>query len=192
MVLHVWLTISFWKVDLTEFPKGEHLSLRRSLNVPSTATLSGSLETGSLVNIVSNPAEDAMDRVGEHVDILTDRLKSLLPDYYAVGLWGYCEGGRNGKSFSKCSKPSASFSFDLEEIFDARLGQANGVLSKLTQPVLKGYHHVSHWIVFAYLAGFIATFVTIVAGLIRFPIARIVILVSSTACGAITSSKEPC
>ncbi|KAH1968243.1 hypothetical protein KXW88_005872, partial [Aspergillus fumigatus] len=90
-------------------------------------------------------------------------------------------GEDNSKSFSKCSKPSASFSFDLEEIFGVRLGQANGVLSKLTQPVLKGYHHVSHWIVFAYLAGFIATFVTIVAGLIRFPIARMVILISSMA-----------
>jgi hypothetical protein len=170
-------------VDLTEFPKGEHLSIRRSPNIPSTDTLSGSLETGSLVNIVSN---------GEHVDSLTDSLKSLLPGYYAVGLWGYCEGEDNSKSFSKCSKPSASFSFDLEEIFGARLGQANGVLSKLTQPVLKGYHHVSHWIVFAYLAGFIATFVTILAGLIRFPIARMVILISSMASGAITSSKQRC
>ncbi|KAH1311997.1 hypothetical protein V6Z77_003351 [Aspergillus fumigatus] len=182
----------FLKVDLTEFPKGEHLSLRRSLNIPSTDTLPGSLETGSLVNIVSNPAEDAVDRLGEHVDNLTNRLKSLLPGYYAVGLWGYCEGEDNSKSFSRCSKPSASFSFDLEENFGARLGQANGVLSKLTQPVLKGYQHVSHWIVFAYLAGFIATFVAIVAGLIRFPIARMVILISSMASGAITSSKERC
>jgi hypothetical protein len=182
-VLHVWLTISFWKVDLSGFPKGEQLSLRRSLNVPSTDTLSGSLETGSLVNIVSGSAEDAMDRVGSHVDQLTDRLKSLLPDYYAVGLWGYCEGEQNGTSFSKCSKPSASFSFDLGQILRANLGQADGMLSKLAQPILRGYHHVSHWVVFAYIAGFIAMFVTVVAALIRFPMARIVILMSSTASG---------
>jgi hypothetical protein len=171
-------------VDLSGFSKGEQLSLRRSLNIPSTDTLSGSLETGSLVNTISGSAEDAMDRIGDHVHELTDRLKSLLPDYYAVGLWSYCEGEQNGKSFSKCSKPSASFSFDLGQILRAQLGQADGMLSELAQPVLRGYHHVSHWVVFAYLAGFIATFVTVVAGLIRFPMARIVILISTTASGA--------
>jgi hypothetical protein len=184
LVSHVWLTIGLRKVDLSGFPKGEQLSLRRSLNVPSTDALSGSLETGSLVNIVSGSAEDAMDRVGDHVDQLTDRLKSLLPDYYTVGLWGYCEGEQNSKYFSKCSKPSASFSFDLGQILRAQLGQAAGILSELAQPVLRGYHHVSHWVVFAYLAGFIGTFVTIVAALVRFPMARIVILVSSTVSGA--------
>jgi hypothetical protein len=124
------------------FPKGGQLSLRRSLNIPSTDTLSASLETGSLVNTISGSTEDAMDRVGDDVHELTDRLKSLLPDYYAVGLWGlwgYCEGEQNGKSFSECSKPSASFSFDLGQILRAQLGQADGMLSELAQPVLRGY-----------------------------------------------------
>jgi hypothetical protein len=171
-------------VDLSGFPKGEQLSLRRSLNIPSTDALSGSLKTGSLVNIVSGSAKDAMDSVGDHVDQLTNRLKSLLPDYYTVGLWGYCKGEQNSKSFSKCSKPSISFLFSLGQILRAQLGQAGGMLSKLAQPILKGYHHISHWVMFAYLAGFIATFITIIAALVCFLMARIVILVSSTVSGA--------
>jgi hypothetical protein len=131
-------------VDLSGFPKGEPLSLCWSLNIPSTDTLSALLETGNLVNTISGSAEDVMDRVGDHVHELTDHLKSLLLDYYTVGLWGYCEGEQNSKSFSKCSKPSASFSFDLGQVLHAQLGQADGMLSKLAQPILRGYHHVSH------------------------------------------------
>jgi hypothetical protein len=119
LVSHVWLTISLRKVDLSGFPKGEQLSLHQSLNIPSTDALSGSLKTGSLINIVSGSTEDAIDSIGDYVNQLTNHLKSLLLDYYMVSLWGYYKGEQNSKSFSKCSKPSASFSFGLGQILHA-------------------------------------------------------------------------
>jgi hypothetical protein len=106
-------------VDLSGFPKGEQLSLCRSLNIPSTDTLSRSLKIGSLINTILGSAEDAMDCINNHMHELTNHLKSLLPNYYVVGLWSYCKGEQNGKSFSNYSKPSASFSFDLGQILRA-------------------------------------------------------------------------
>jgi hypothetical protein len=53
------------------------------------------------------------------------------------------------------------------------------VLSDWTQPFLKGYRQVLLWTVAAYLMAFIATFIAVVAGLIGFPLAKLVAIMSS-------------
>ncbi|KAH8430076.1 SUR7/PalI family protein [Aspergillus melleus] len=156
------------KVNLTEFPKVDHPNLGRSVGIPGGD--SSPLQQGNLVDSISGPAENEAGRVSGHVQDLSDRLHSLLPEYYVIGLWSYCEGKRDTQTSSNCSGPSASFSFDLADLLSNRLAQAN---------VLKGYRQVSHWSVVAYVMAFITTFVAIVAGLVRFPLAKLVAIISS-------------
>lgn len=167
------------KVNLSEFPKTDHLHLARSLDLPGVGDSSSPLPQGNVVGSITGSAENAASQIGGHVQDLSDELQSLLPAYYAVGLWSYCEGKRGDQAFANCSGPSASFSFDFVDLLSSRLGQANGVLSDLTQPVLKGYRRVSHWAVVAYLMAFISTFVAVVAGLVGFPLAKLVAIISS-------------
>ncbi|EAW11466.1 uncharacterized protein ACLA_091640 [Aspergillus clavatus NRRL 1] len=103
----------------------------------------------------------------------------LQGKYYAVGLWSYCNGKLGAQDFANYSAPSASFSFDLVDLLSSQLGQANGVLADWTQPVLKDYRRVSHWTVAAYMMAFIATFIAVIAGLLRFPLAMLVTMISS-------------
>lgn len=166
------------KVNLTKFPKTDHLNLVRSFDLPGVGN-SSSLQQRNVVDSITGSAENTVSQIGGHVQDLSDQLHSLLPEYYAVGLWGYCEGKRGAPTFSNCTGPSASFSFDLVDILSSRLGQANGVLADWTQPVLKGYRRVSHWIVAAYMMAFIAAFIAVVTGLVGFPLAKLVAIISS-------------
>ncbi|GLA55942.1 hypothetical protein AnigIFM63604_003290 [Aspergillus niger] len=151
----------------------------RSLDLPGVGDSSSPLPQGNVVGSVTGSAENVASQIGGHVQDLADQLQSLLPAYYAVGLWSHCEGKRGDRAFSNCSGPSASFSFDFVDLLSSRLGQANGVLSELTQPVLKGYRRVSHWTVVAYVMAFIGTFIAVVAGLVGFPLAKLVAIMSS-------------
>ncbi|KAI3098429.1 hypothetical protein CBS147333_9064 [Penicillium roqueforti] len=173
----------FMEVNLTKFPKTDHLNLVRSFDLPGVGN-SSSLQQRNVVDSITGSAENTVSQIGGHVQDLSDQLHSLLPEYYAVGLWGYCEGKRGAPTFSNCTGPSASFSFDLVDILSSRLGQANGVLADWTQPVLKGYRRVSHWIVAAYMMAFIAAFIAVVTGLVGFPLAKLVAIISSAYVGA--------
>ncbi|KAJ0418362.1 hypothetical protein BJY00DRAFT_302889 [Aspergillus carlsbadensis] len=142
----------FMEVNLTKFPKVDHLNLARSFDLPG----------GNVIDSITGSAENTVSQVGEHVQNLADQLHSLLLEYYAVGLW----------------RPSASFSFDLVNLLSSRLGQTNGVLAGWTQPVLKGYRRVSHWIVAAYIMAFVAAFIAVVTRLVGFPLAKLVAIIS--------------
>ncbi|OJJ52124.1 hypothetical protein ASPSYDRAFT_214626 [Aspergillus sydowii CBS 593.65] len=168
----------FMEVNLTKFPKTDHLNLVRSFDLPGVGN-SSSLQQRNVVDSITGSAENTVSQIGGHVQDLSDQLHSLLPEYYAVGLWSYCEGKRGAQTFSNCTGPSASFSFDLVDILSSRLGLANGVLADWTQPVLKGYRRVSHWIVAAYMMAFIAAFIAVVTGLVGFPLAKLVAIISS-------------
>ncbi|CEL07081.1 hypothetical protein ASPCAL10245 [Aspergillus calidoustus] len=134
---------------------------------------------GNVIDSITGSAENTVSQVGEHVQNLAGQLHSLLPEYYAVGLWSYCEGKQGVQAFLNCSGPSASFSFDLVDLLSSRLGQTDGVLAGWTQPVLKGYRRVSHWIVAAYVMAFIAAFIAVVTRLVGFPLAKLVAIISS-------------
>lgn len=164
---------------MTEFPKIDHLHLARSLDLSGVGESAAPLQQDNIVDSITGSAENAASQIGGHVQDLSDQLRSLVPEYYAVGLWSYCEGKQGDQGFSNCSGPSASFSFDLVDLLSSRLGEANGVLSDWTQPVLKGYRRVSHWTVAAYVMAFIAMFIAVVAGLVGFPLATLVATMSA-------------
>ena len=161
---------------MTEFPKIDYLNLARSVDLPGVGDSSSSVQQGNVVDSITGTAENAVSQIGGNVQDLSDQLHSLLPEYYAVCLWSYRQGAQ---AFSNCSGPSASFSFDLVDLFSSRLGQANGVLADWTQPILKGYRRVSHWTVAAYVMALLATFIAVVAGLVGFPLAKLVAITSS-------------
>ncbi|KAL3468727.1 actin cortical patch SUR7/pH-response regulator pali [Aspergillus californicus] len=150
----------FMEVNLTKFPKTDHLNLARSFDLPGVGD-SSSPQQRSVVDSITGSAENAVSQIGGHVQDLSDQLHSLLPEYYAVGLWSYCEG--NAQTFSNCTGPSASFSFDLVDVLS----------------ILKGYRRVSHWVVTAYMMAFIAAFIAVVTGLVGFPLAKRVAIISS-------------
>jgi hypothetical protein len=175
------------KVNLTKFPKVDHLNLARSFDLPGVGDSSSPLQQGNVIDSITGSAENTVSQVGEHVQNLAGQLHSLLPEYYVVGLWSYCEGKQGVQAFSNCSGPSASFSFDLVGLLSSRLGQTNGVLAGWTQPVLKGYRRVSHWIVAAYIMAFIAAFIAVVTRLVGFPLAKLVAIISSA-----VSQQEKC
>ena len=174
------------KVNLTEFPKIDHLTLARSVDLPEVED-SSSLEQGNVDDSIRGTAENAVSQIGKNVQDLSDQLHLLLPEYYAVGLWSYCEGNQGAQAFLNCSGPSASFSFDLVDLLSSRLRQPNGLLADWTQPILEGYRRVSHWTVAAYVMAFIGTFTAVAAGLVAFPLAKLVAIMSS-----VVSQKEKC
>lgn len=169
------------KVNVIEIQNPEHLNQLRSLAIQSRQNSSSSLEIGYLSDSVSESVGDAVDHISWHVENQPSHVQSLLPIYYAIGLWSYCEGKPNDKAFSNCSKPSAHFSFDPMDVLGTWLGPADGVTSDLIQPVLKGYDHISQWIIGAYITGFIAAFIAIVVGFVRFPMAKVAVVISSSA-----------
>ncbi|KAL2801631.1 actin cortical patch SUR7/pH-response regulator pali [Aspergillus granulosus] len=169
----------FMEVKLTKFPKIDHLNLVRSFGLPGVGDSSSPLQQGNIVDSITGSAENAVNQIGGHVQDLSDQLYSLLPEYYAVGLWSYCEGKQGAQAFANCSRPSAAFSFNLVDLLSSCLGQANGVLADWTQPVLKGYRGVLHWIVAAYIMAFITAFIAVVTGLVGFPLAKLVAIISS-------------
>ncbi|OJJ51944.1 hypothetical protein ASPSYDRAFT_96036 [Aspergillus sydowii CBS 593.65] len=153
----------FIEVNLTRFPKTDHLNPARSFDPPGVGDSSSPLQQRNVIDSITGSAENAVSQIGGHVQDLSDQLHSLLPEYYAVGLW----------------RPSTSFSFDLVDVLSSRLGQANGVLADWTQPALKGYRRVSHWIVAAYMMAFIAALIAVVVGQVGFPLAKLVAIISS-------------
>lgn len=161
-----------------KFLKTDHLNLVRSFDLPGVGN-SSLLQQWNIVDSITGSAENMVSQIGGHVQDLLDQLHSLLLEYYVVGLWSYCEGKQGAQTFSNCTRPSASFSFDLVDILSSHLGQVNGVLADWTQPVLKGYCCMLHWIVAAYMMVFIAAFMAVVTGLVGFPLAKLVAIISS-------------
>lgn len=62
----------------------------------------------SIPHLGSEVVDHAVDKLGDQMSDLTGKLRSHLPDFYAVGLWGYCEGVAN--KYTECTRPNASFS----------------------------------------------------------------------------------
>ena len=101
--------------------------------------------------------------------------------YYAIGLWSYCEEKPSDKSFSIAQNPVLASRLTRWIFLGTWLGPADAVTSDLIQPVLKGYDHISQWIIGAYITGFIAAFLAIVIDLVRFPMAKVAVMISSSA-----------
>ncbi|CAI7593066.1 unnamed protein product [Penicillium viridicatum] len=166
----------FLKVELTNFPELGSVHLRRSLSIAgvdaSDAANKASSEASNVKSsastaaiYASDTAETAVSQVTDKVQSLSDEINSHLPGFYSVGLWGYCQGQKETASYSNCSQPSTSFSFDLLSIFGSVSPAIGAVLPDENNKVLAGYHDVSRWSISAYILGFVSTFVAVVFGI---------------------------
>ncbi len=109
------------------------------------------------VTQVSATVQTAVSQVSSTVESISNELKLKLPAYYAVGLWGYCQGEKGGADYSNCSKPSTSFSFDLVDIFRSISPEMDNVLPGEANKILSGYHTLAKWSISTYIVGFITT-----------------------------------
>ena len=153
---------------MTEFPKLGALDVRRSVSairsdisdlsgtVTSEATKVGENAADSVTQ-VSATVQTAVSQVSSTVESISNELKLKLPAYYAVGLWGYCQGEKGGAPYSNCSKPSTSFSFNLVDIFRSVSPEMDNVLPSEGNKILSGYHSLAKWAISTYMVSFIAT-----------------------------------
>jgi hypothetical protein len=158
---------------LINFPDLSGLHLRRGLSIAgvdtSSVTSGASDAANSATKVAANEVAQVSTVVQPNADQARDCLGTLskdlglhLPAYYAVGLWGYCQGNNSTGPFANCSKPSTSFSFDLLEIIGSASEEINDMLPKNDNKVLAGYHDLSRWTILAYILGFIFTIATII------------------------------
>lgn len=184
-LLGSWVTgrqlTSIPQVNISEFPTVDGLTIARSSGSRRNA-LDLSTTAQDIAQDLPDSARTTAGKVGSHTHDVTHGLQDLkvdLPDYFAVGLWGYCEGSHDADTFSNCTGPSVSFSFDLVDILGDRLGQINGLLPESSQSVLRKYHRVSQWTIAAYIVGLVGTVLSIVIGLVKIPCGTVAVVVSS-------------
>ncbi|CAG7932366.1 unnamed protein product [Penicillium olsonii] len=128
----------------------------------SDAANSATQVAANKVDHVSTAVQSKADQTRDRLETLSKDLRLHLPAYYAVGLWGYCQGNDSTGPFTNCSKPSTSFSFNLLKILGSASEEINDVLPKSDNKVFAGYHDFSRWTVLAYILGFIFTITTII------------------------------
>ena len=92
---------------------------------------------------------------------------STLKDFYAVGLWGYCDGEIKNNKYTtdECSNPKSEFYFDPLEVWG--LSNSTGIKDDLPDDydkLMKVYKAVSKWMFIAYMIAFITTIVELVVG----------------------------
>lgn len=128
----------------------------------SDAANSATQVAANKVDHVSTAVQSKADQTRDRLETLSKDLRLHLPAYYAVGLWGYCQGDNSTGPFANCSKPSTSFSFNPLKILGSASEEINDMLPKSDNKVLVGYHDFSRWTILAYILGFIFTFTTII------------------------------
>ncbi|KAF9884572.1 hypothetical protein FE257_001456 [Aspergillus nanangensis] len=138
------------KVNISEFPTVDDLTIARSfddrcdaLDLPTTVQ--------DIAQGLPGSAGTTAGQVGSH--------------YFAVGLWGYCEGSHDVDIFSNCIKPSVSFSFDLVVILGDRLGKIDGLLPESSQSGLRKYHQTTTVFIVGASASMTAIYGILVAGI---------------------------
>ncbi|KAK9847008.1 Actin cortical patch SUR7/pH-response regulator PalI [Penicillium brevicompactum] len=193
-----WQEKMIWpeqQVNLTDFPELGTFHLRRSLSVAgldaSDLSKTASNEANSVVSsastaviYASGAAEAAVSQAtASKVQSFSDEISSHFPGFYSVGLWGYCEGQKGTVSYSNCSQPSSSFSFDLLGVFGSISPTIEEMLPDENNKVLAGYHDVSRWSISAYVLGIASTFLAVVFGVttIFFSWGKPLLIISSLA-----------
>jgi hypothetical protein len=165
------------QVNLTDFPQLKALHIRQSVGIseigssnfvagPANIAETTPKIAASSASEASSAAESGVDQAREHMQSLTDDLKSHLPAYYTVGLRSYCQENRGAVSYSNCSVVSDSFSFDLLSLFGSFAGTIDSVLSSRDKKLPETYHRASQFAISAYIIGTAATALAVVSGAI--------------------------
>lgn len=125
----------------------------------------------SLSDQASNLADSAHNALAYASGSLSDlqsKIQSTLPDYYAVGLWGYCSGKEGASQYSSCSTATLSFSFDLVAILESNAPGSASLLPEASKAVLSGFSNPSKFAIAAYIIGMATTILAVVAELFTF------------------------
>ncbi|KAI9376705.1 SUR7/PalI family-domain-containing protein [Aspergillus egyptiacus] len=131
-------------------------------NLTSSQTVqSGITDVLDDLNISVNDGDiaAALDEVQKYFNI---------PDFYNIGLLGYCEGNITSNDdyrVSNCSDPKAEFWFDPVDVWNLKtLGLQNALPSEV-QDALNIYKNVSKWMFVAYVIAFAATALELLLGI---------------------------
>ncbi|KAJ5882281.1 uncharacterized protein N7529_000953, partial [Penicillium soppii] len=152
-------------VDLKEFPKLRDLQSRDSSDIDSARIESGGKKAvegvASSVDTSANEAiNGATSAVSSMIHAQVHDLKSHLPRYYFVGLWGYCKS--QDSSEMVCSDPSTSFAFDLSALLDSTPVKVSDMIPDIDQSSISSYRPLSLSLTRLYISGFVATTLTII------------------------------
>ncbi|KAL4918960.1 SUR7/PalI family-domain-containing protein [Aspergillus aurantiobrunneus] len=124
---------------------------------------------------IQNGVSDALQELNLSVDdgdisAALDQVQQYfnIPDFYNIGLFGYCEGNvtsSDAYQVSNCSSPKAEFWFNPVEVWNLEsLGLQNALPSDV-QDALNVYKNVSKWMSIAYIIAFAATGLEILLGI---------------------------
>ncbi|KAJ6016541.1 hypothetical protein N7540_011132 [Penicillium herquei] len=160
----------FIKVDLTDFPTIDDLGTRDAFGVrnPDIPNIGHSHS-----NILASASSKLHDGIGEvssqatsaarqKIDTEIEEIKAHLYEHYSVGLLGYCKSG--GRADPVCSRPRASFAFDLSAVLDSASAKLGGLLPNLDQKGISGYHDLTRAGTGLYIAGFTTTLLAVALG----------------------------
>lgn len=121
---------------------------------------------------LADSAQDGLNQASDSLSHLRNKLQSTLPDYYAFGLWGYCAGDENAPTYTTCSTPTMSFSFDMVAILESNIPGSVTLLPEASKIILSGLSNLSKWAIAAYIIGMAATALTVIAELLSILLKR--------------------
>jgi hypothetical protein len=162
------------QINLTSFSTIGSTHLRRDISADSldaAALTSDITSVGS--NVVSSAetgvaqasaaAQTAATEVNNSVQEIANNLRSNLPGYYLVGLLGYCEGHSDKPTY--CSDPSASFFFNITDIFQEASPEVSSLIPGIGSKALLGYQAIARWSISANILGLIFSFASVIFGI---------------------------
>ncbi|KAJ5778467.1 hypothetical protein N7520_001713 [Penicillium odoratum] len=168
----------FMKIDLSEFPRFDHLVTRDSpilpnFHPPDISEGAGNSFTDTASSVYAGAADAsaaATSAAQGAIHAQLTELKSHLFQYYYIGLWGYCKSRDGSKAV--CSEPRTSFAFDLSAVLDSTPVDVDKVLPKVDAKAISGYRKLSHGIISLYISGFVSTVLVVILGARRTLLAR--------------------
>ncbi|RAK92233.1 integral membrane protein [Aspergillus costaricaensis CBS 115574] len=126
-------------------------------------------EASSTVSTVSSVVSDLTGVSDGDLSAALEEIEEQynIEDFYAIGLWGYCEGNitsNNSYQTSNCSKPEAEFWFNPMEVWNLEETGLENALPSNVKSALNTYKAVSKWMFIAYVIAFALTIVELVVG----------------------------
>ncbi|KAH3454890.1 hypothetical protein KXV78_006997 [Aspergillus fumigatus] len=182
------------KANLTDFGSNIQKDLgglfsRRSLiddPLGSAAETAADISTqaGKIGAVAQDVASSASSNVPQTVGVIVDdagavsknisgsiaKVVSGIPEFYTIGLWGYCKGTSNdtGSIVVNCTTPSSSFWFNFTEVLGLETLETSlieKIFPSQYEGVMKVYRTASKGIIAFYIMAVIASVLTTVIGL---------------------------
>lgn len=145
------------------------------------SNIAGNVASGAetAVSQASNAAQTAAINASGKLQSLVNDIKTQLPESYSIGIWGDCQE-KNGRD-TRCTAPSTSFSFDLENILGSVSEDVTSTIPGFTK-LHAASQTLSRWSISAYIIGFVFTVAAVAFGTVNlaFSWGIMVTVISST------------